>query len=408
MSNTPPTLNGIPALTVRLNIPWRGVWSAEVTLDAPEAAGAQTLAAVATPVTLIVGGTTLLGVIDPKGSATFDRTTTVRVVGGRGGWSKTVPAKHFNMSAGGLTTATVLSVTATEVLESVVDAAPKLLGVHYARAKGPASDVFAGRQWFVNPTTGVTLVADWPIGVLASDGLIQAFEPYEQRVTVGTDGSIVLPGTRLIDPRFNGATYTVRDVEQIFSATETVAHCHCAQVATSRLWDAFQTAAQAAADTGYLKTYRYRFAVAGPAGKLVLQAVTAGAPDLNPIEQWSGLSGSVDVHAPGTEIVVGFAEGDPSHPYVVAYAPTAVPLQIALAATVSFGVTAPIVSIGATGGTPVFLAKGPVVDALITALHTFATAAKGSADPVLAPAALALETAIVALATVQTTSLKGS
>lgn len=84
----------------------------------------------------------MVSVIDPSASGSFAKSAKVRVLGGGGGWGKTVLPLPFANPAGVLSTA-VYSATAAEVLEVVVDVVPNLLGsTTYLRSAGPASSVF--------------------------------------------------------------------------------------------------------------------------------------------------------------------------------------------------------------------------------------------------------------------------
>src|SRR5579864_3731902 len=110
--SAPPTLNGFRAISVRLLIPYRGVWIADVELDLDIVATAPTSG----PAVLIVGGTTLKGTIDPRGSSTFVGKASARVVGGGNGWETVLPPQHFHIPAG-VTSTAVYSATAAAVLE---------------------------------------------------------------------------------------------------------------------------------------------------------------------------------------------------------------------------------------------------------------------------------------------------
>ncbi len=158
--------------------------------------------------------------------------------------------------------------------------------------------------------------------------------------------------------------------------------------------------------TAYLKTYKYRF-VLPIGGKLALQAITKGAPDLNPIDQWTGLSGITASLAgqaalfPSTEIVVGFVGGDPTEPFLVAFAPLNKPLGITLDAVTFVNVGAPT--------SPAAKAIG--VQAQITALQAeilaivAALTVQANAGAWLPPAAVSTMTPALAAAVAAATPL---
>lgn len=369
----PQTLNGIRALKVVLDIPWVGVWVANVELDAEVILPLVPMLANETPAVLIVGDQTLIGTIDPKGSSTFGDKASARVVGGRNGWGKTVPALHFNNPGGALLSSLVIATTGVSVGEAAVDPSPILLGENYARIEGPASSVFGARDWFVDLTTGTAIVASWP--TLPANPLTTSvldFDMGDKRAVLSSD-SIVLPGTILADTRFNGKTYTVRSTRQIFDGSGNSCEAWCGDATGDRLVTVIGNIVSSFGALAGMKTYLYRF-VSGPSeGKLILQGITPGAPDLNPIDQWTGVSGIQSRILPATEIVVGFAGGDVTQPFIVSYSPLGVPLGVDIAG----------------GAFP--LVPAPWATALVAALAAFAS---GLNPTTLAAQATALTTAL--------------
>ncbi len=400
----PQTLNGLRAIAVRLSIPWRGMWSAEVTLDLDDVALIPTVG----PALISVGGMVLRGTVDPRGSGSFLNRASVRVIAGSGGWDKEVPAQHFANPGGGLLSSLVYAATAPLVLEPPpLDPLPKLLGKHFARTKGPASAIFQDRQWYVDPITGVVSVSDWL--PLPQDPLwtIVDFDINQKRLSIISD-NVILPGTLIADTRLGAKVLIARDVEQIFDANGSHAEVWVCDKPISRLQDALKSMVRSMGNTTYLKTYLYRF-VLPVGGELALQGITEGAPDLNPIAQWTGLSGisasllGNAALAPATEIVVGFTGGDPTQPFLCAFSPLAKPLALTLDAVGPINFGAPI--------SPMALAIG--VQAQIVALQAeiaamgVAWAALGALTgpiagamvlPIAAPVAGAIAAGIVALA----------
>lgn len=384
MPNAPQTLNGLRAISVRLSIPWRGVWVAFVEIDAdlPDAV------ATSGPAVLVCGNTILTGVIDPRGSGKFANRVHCRVVGGKGGWDKEVPAQDFSNPAGFLTSSEVYSVTAASVLETVIDPLPQLFGKRFPRMKGAASRVFLDRDWYVNLVTGVTFVAPWSPAVLDPSATVADFDIGNQRITVNSD-NVILPGTVITNERFKGKTFIARDVEQVFDTSGTRAEIWVAEKPVSRLAEAFAVAVREFAQTAYLKHYVYRF-VQPEGAALALQAVSAGAPDLNPIDQWTGLAGiqaallGNAALAPATEIVVGFTSDNPPQPYLAAYSPLAKPLALTIDAVGP-------VNVGSGPVLPVALSPG-VLTALtalqveIAAIGAAVTALGGAGIPAIVKA----------------------
>lgn len=324
------TLNGLTVLSVRLIFPWRGAWVADVVYTAPDV----TTLVSAGPATLIIGDTTFSGVFDPRASGTFVNRAIARIVGGKGGWDTILPAQHFNNPSGALLSTLVYAATGALVGEVVTDPTPQSFGKDFARTSGAASRVFGDKDWFVDPL-GTTYVASWPSSPLDPTAVIADYAPSEKRVTVYGD-SPIFPGTTITDSRFNGATLIAREVEQIFDENGGRAEIWCADKATSRLQGALTNFVREAAQTAYLKTYKYRFVLPVGATQMALQSISGKGPDLNPIDQWTGLAGAQAKLLPGTEMVVGFAEGDPKQPYVVSFSPLNVPTEIDLGGGADF------------------------------------------------------------------------
>ena len=92
-----------------------------------------------------------------------------RLVGGAGGWGRTIPAK-FYQSPGGLRMTPILSDAAKAVGETVELQRDFTFGQWFARREGPASTVLrqlANGRWWVRPD-GVTEIGDVPEEPVAS------------------------------------------------------------------------------------------------------------------------------------------------------------------------------------------------------------------------------------------------
>jgi len=145
------------------------------------------------------------------------------------------------------------------------------------------------------------------------------------------------------------------------------------------------------------------------AGRLSLQPLNAArdeAPEINqggmrPVEVWPGIPGATSEPTSG-EVVLVALYGRDATPAVIARAPEGQPghtpsaVQINASSTVRLG-TAPLAA-------PV--ARAAALTALKTAVQAFGSAAKVSTDPVLAGAALALESAVAAIVMIATTKLE--
>lgn len=380
------TLNGLRAVSVRVLVPYQGVWIADVDLDPDIVATAPTSG----PATIVIGAppvATLLGIIDPLFSGSFVAAAKVRVVGGFGGWSKSVPSQDFENPAGVLSPA-VLVPTGALVGEKVTVLEPELLAAaSYARSAGPARRVLEGRSWWVDPTTGVTFVGPRPPAPPDPSLQVLDWDPDTKTAELASD-TLILPGTPLVDTRIGESPVIVRDVEQTFDTRGSRATAWCSTGSVSRLQVALKALIRELAKTAHLKCYRYRV-VAPPPGdtsntKWNLQAVdrdsTTGAaspmPDLIPGTVWTGMSGVLAKVAPSLEVLVHFVDGDPGQPVVVGFSTLELPLELDLDATVALnlGILAPLVKL-AGGGAPV----GRVGDEVTITID--ATAAGGLTAP---------------------------
>jgi hypothetical protein len=362
------TLNGVRVLSVKLFTMWRGAWVAEMQLDPDLPIPLLGRA------TLQFGTATLLGTIDPKGSGTFLKNTVVRLVGGGGGWDTVVPKQDF-YSPSGVSSAAVFPATGLLVGEVVTVQAPTILGIkHYERSTGPASRVFAGLDWWVG-FDGVTVVGTRLPAVQDPTLVIVDFDPLEQKVTFNSPNPL-LPGTVLVDPRFNGAVPIVRDVEQTLDKNGAHGFAWCSATGVSRLSSALQNFVLETAGRQFLRAYRYRF-VAPQGSDLALQAVNpvAGVPDLIPVTPWSGLAGCFNKLTLSQEVFVAWDFTTPGapQPIVVGYSLQGLPQETTIDAItgVHLGPTAGAIDLGG-GHVPVALAT-PLVT-LLGALQTWSAA----------------------------------
>jgi hypothetical protein len=238
--------------------------------------------------------------------------------------------------------------------------------------------------------------------------------PLEQRAHLTSD-VLVLPGTTLTDDRFNngGALVTIRDVDQTFDANGSHVEAWCSVNPVSRFQEAFTIACRKAVDSAHLKVYQYRFVQAAGTSDLALQAITPGAPDLNPIHQWAGLSGLNTKFAPSTVILVGFTGDTPPQPYIASFSPLATPLEIDFKASTKASIDAPEVDIGASGqvnlgGGATALVPAPWADALKIALTALAGSLTTGTLVSMAAGGTALTTALTALPPDATTNTKAT
>lgn len=319
----PPTLNGLQAVSVRVTIPRRGPWTADIDLDPAVVPVLPT-----GPGVLLIGTRSLPCTIDDANSGKFGGKMMVHVYGGGAGWHKPVSAQHFQAPSG-VTSTAVLTATAAAVGERVVDVTPTILGATYTRTAGAASRVLAGLEWYVDVPTGTTFVGPRPPETPAKDLEILAWNPLERRASIATD-EVLLPGTVLTDQRFGSVV--VLDVEQSFSDSgRAEAWCGTASSIGSRLLGAIASVARETIRPEYLCPHTYRVVLQDGSGKLALQSLQAAGsvPDMLPITMCMGVPGFDAKLTPGVQVIVMFADADPSRPFVVGFLAGAPPIQVA-------------------------------------------------------------------------------
>ncbi len=396
----PLLLNQLPALSVRLVTPWKGVWFADVEVGLDE-----TGAVPFGPCLLTIGLTVCKGTIDPRASGSFAKTAKVRVLGGGGGWHKNVIPMHIHNPATVPSTA-VYTLTATEVGEVVIDAIPKPLGTDYVRMGGlpgglpglppaPASSVFGDADWYVN-LLGITTVGPrlpLPYNPLTTE--ILSYDPLTRTAELASDDPIA-PGTILLDPlRFDGPLI-VRDIEQTWTAeTGARATAWCADSTGGRLQTALANLVNATAKTALLKSYLYRVAIQLPDETLILQIIdpTTGAPNAIPFPMWMGVPGVGAKLLLGAEVVVSFVNGDPTKPAVVAFKSGELPILLELGT----GLGGPIaLAVGTQGQVTAIVGAIAAIAAYIAAVTTLAATPPTSTTFTLFGAAMAAPGATVA------------
>lgn len=367
-------VNGLRALSVRLVLPYQGVWIADIDLD-PDVV---LTVPPAGPAVITIGTppvATLIGAIDPLFSGSFVAAAKMRVVGGFGGWSKSVPAQDFANPAGVLSPV-VLVATGALVGEKVTVLLPKLLGAaKYSRSAGPARRVLDGSPWWVDPTTGVTFVGAPRPPALPDPSLeVISWDPDTKTAELTCD-ALVLPGTPIVSTKIGESPVIVRDVEQIFHGSGSRVTAWCSTGAVSRLQVALTSMVRELARTAFLKVYPYR--VVGPdptdpsGKKLLLQAVgrdpltqaASPMPDQVPCEVYTGTSGTQAKVTPGLQVLVHFVNGEPGDPVILGFSTLVLPTELTLdaLAAVHVGKTALAVEI-AGGGHPVAFADLVLVE----------------------------------------------
>lgn len=314
------TLDGHATTAVRLHVPARGVWYADIDLaEQPEVEGA---------VVLALGSLELQGTVDPRSSGAHGLQSRVRVLGGGGGWGTLLPAKAYH-SDSGVRARLIADDAAREAGETLgdFDVSPASVGIDYVRQSGPAArvleDAIGASAWWVD-YDGLTQVGARP----EAEADVGAYEllDYDARARVVTlaldDVAAVGIGSVLTSPRIEAAQ-SVRElaIELTAGSVSVRAWTGAGASAQGRLLGAIRGIVERVVDGRLFGPWRYRV-VQMSADRLELQAVrpSVGLPDVLPVSMWPGVAGAHAEPTPGAEVLVEFIEGDRTMPIVTHFA----------------------------------------------------------------------------------------
>jgi hypothetical protein len=328
MATSAITLNGHAATAALLAIPGVGLWYAGVDLtDAIELSGAVTLAILDTAWRgFIVSG----GVVDGR--------SRYRIVAGAGGWGRTLPARAYANDAG-LKTSKLIADAAAEAGEPAPTNAPtETRGPHFNRDAAPASfvlNMLAPRAWYAQ--------ADGVVTFGTRPALAASVLPVIERNPAARSVTLALADSAAgIAPGLACEFGTAADVEIEAGPDGLRARLYAAPA--SRRADAFARLLRAH-DPGarFRGVHEYRV-VTQSGERLNLQPVRSRSllPDLARVPVRAGVPGVKAIHAPGSQVLVAFLDGDPSRPAVVGFdapdQPGWMPTQLELGGPVTLGV----------------------------------------------------------------------
>lgn len=337
-------LNGNAASACLLTIPGTGLWYAGVDLT--------DTVALSGPVTLQFLDTTWQGCVVAGG--VVDGRARYRIVAGTGGWGTTLPPKAYANDAG-LKVSKLVADAASEAGEPAPTNAPTtVLGPHFDRPALPASfvlNLLAPRAWYAGADGVVTFGARTALA--ASQLPVLDRNPASRSTTLGISDSAagLLPG---IATEYG----TAADVELEAGPEGLRARLYAAPSGVSRRHAALARIL-AALDPGarFRGCHEYRV-VTQTGERLNLQPVRSRAqlPDLARVPVRAGVPGVKATHAPGSQVLVAFLDGDPSRPAVVGFddpeQPGWHPLFLELGGPTTLGVarqTDPVIAGGFAG-----------------------------------------------------------
>lgn len=326
-------LNSTAVARAAVTVPGYGAWWADVDLvDGLELAVGAAASVVLADITLegvVVSG----GVVEGKGA--------YRVVGGRGGWGRTLARKPY-LDDGGVKVARVLTDLAKDAGETLGALPTTRLGPHYARREEPAYltlNNLAPRNWYVD-FAGTTQIGSRPTAVYPGDAPRTRIDLRGQVVELATE---TLAG--LVPGVIVGGLDPASDVEYVLEESRLTARVFAKTRRSARveLWRRIFSGLFPALAFG--GTWEYRVvspAVGDKRYNLQAARTASGMPDLARVPVRPGMSGLRAKIKPGALVLVVFADNDPSQPQIVAHdatdAPGWMPLELQLGEDPALGV----------------------------------------------------------------------
>jgi len=368
------TANGFALNSAEIDVPFRRIWLANITFTDDQGPAEND------SVELVVGSWTGIGTCIDAGVHGGIRS--IRVVAGAGGWRRAPSGLAFQNDAN-LSRADIAQALASSVSETV-EAESDTLGVHWSfdPTVSAGSNMDALGDWYVRDD-GVTEVGSRPD--LAEFRAI--VEPFDGKNGIAdclieeSDVAAVMPGA-LVTSDSLSIQIRVRHTRILLSTDKLVAEVY------TREQDPFRAARHEARKLRFLGTYRYRI-IEQIADRLQLQAVDAiaGLPDQLLVDKAHGLPGVTTECAPSGEVLIVFADGNRSLPFVSAYLGASVE-EVHTTTTATF-------TTASLAPTSQAVALAPALDDLIAALLVFSNACKASADLAVSAAATSLSLALV-------------
>jgi hypothetical protein len=337
-------LGGNVCTRMRLQLPAWGCWW----LDADTAEAVELTAGAR--VTAELGGRTFQGTI-VNGYAR-NGVAAYRVVGGAGGWGKTLPAKPYQNDAG-VKLSTVLGDIAAAVGETLIGVPTTRLGAHYVRPAGLASRALNhhfARGWYV-ADDGTTVIGQRSAAVYVGEGA---------RVDVRPGANVIELDVEALDNLAPGVTIDgsepATDVEFTLSGTHLRARVYAGSAGDSRRQAAWAKLIGAhVPDLLYRGAYEFRV-VSQSGERFNLQPVLSGTglPDLElvPVRGPAGYRATVQ---DGELVVVTFVNAQPDRPAIIGHddpeAPGFTPLELSAIAENKATIDAAAIALGGTGAT---------------------------------------------------------
>ncbi len=302
------TLSGRTALDAECMLPKWGAWYATVAIDGEHTITGATELKIAD---LTLKGTVLSGG-PAKGRSAY------RIVGGAGGWGKSIAAKSYANDAG-VKISTILNDAAQAVGETIDQTTlpTTRVGTAFVRPEGPASRVLelvASRAWFIGED-GITRLGKRATSTYTGKGLRGPLDQARGTLTLAAESilsvvpGVVVDGLEAVD---------VRHTVSLAGGLRSMLWGEMGKGADRRLEALRKIFDQLDPNRKFRGLASYRV-VKSNAGRLDLQSVraSAGMPDLLRVPIMPGIAGGEVDPALGSIVLVAFVDGDPSQPKVV-------------------------------------------------------------------------------------------
>ena len=303
------TLDGHRVTRALVRIPAAGEWFADVEIDTEETLSGQ--------LTLTVGDLDLVGTVSRGGL--WAGSSAYRIVAGAAGWGTEAGARGYGGAVYRSTIIADLALATGETVASGYEDA--FLGEAYARPSGTARRVLSalvGEQgWYVS-TAGVTTIAARASTAIGSEYQVTRVLPGSAVAIVATEEPAAFqPGATML---VGGSARTIASVELELTASQFRVYATLDDDG-DRLKRAIRALIRdAMIEVRHHGVWEYRvFGSSGNRWDLQIVESASGLPDLQGVPLRPGLPGGNADLTIGSVVLVGFVNGNPARPVVLAY-----------------------------------------------------------------------------------------
>lgn len=302
-------LNGLMVERAAVTLPRWGVWTADVQVASGDLQ--------ASAATLELAGLTLVGTVLPDRGNVYRERGFYKIVGGAGGWRRTVPPRAYR-NGPGVKLSTVVKDAAREAGETLSTFTDRVVGPSFVRPRGDAGrvlDLLAPQRWHVGED-GVTRLAVRAAAPFGEPYQVMDRRPDRAMLTVAAESIVgLVPGATL-----EGIEAATVRHELTPAGLRTHIAAYVAGMGDKLLGALGRVVRALTRRAFFLGQYEYRVD-GGASGYVDLSPVGAsiGLPHLANVAMRSGMPGGSGDPATGTTVLVGFINGDPGRPFVCGF-----------------------------------------------------------------------------------------